>query len=54
MRAEVCRQSGQAAVAARTAVTMVTWSMDDTIRSTERPGGTNGRRRFDKDFQRLR
>jgi hypothetical protein len=32
---------------------MVIWSGDGTTRSTARPGGINGKMRFDKEIQQL-
>jgi hypothetical protein len=51
MRAEVWWQPGQAAVAVRSLAAMVIWSADGTTRSTARPGGINGKMRFDKEIQ---
>src|SRR4051812_19014349 len=53
MRAELCWQSGQVAVAARSVVTMVIWSADGMTRSTARPAGINGKMRFNKKIRQL-
>lgn len=50
---EAWPQPGQFAVVARGLVTIVIRSGDDTTRSTAKPGGINGRMRFDKEVQSL-
>jgi hypothetical protein len=52
-RAELCWQSGQVAVAARSVVTMVIRSGDGMTRSTARPAGINGKMRLDKEIRQL-